>query len=138
MSLPHAYKTGVSCFLGQFCCLRTAQGLCGAPHTFAQLKDFVGGPFPSPNAEPAIFGITESDSGASAYESFFDDDSGSNELLETQISFLHEHYFPQIKWGDLVGSVIWPSWLNYVLMFRWGLFVDWVLLMCLLGPSAPG
>ena len=43
---PHAYKTGFSCFLGQFCYLRMAQGLCGAPHTFAQLKDYVGGPIP--------------------------------------------------------------------------------------------
>ena len=43
---PHAYKTGFSCYLGQFCYLRMAQGLCGAPHTFAQLKDYVGGPIP--------------------------------------------------------------------------------------------
>ena len=98
---PHAYKTGFSCFLGQFCYLRMAQGLCGAPHTFAQLKDYVGGPIPSPNAEPAIFGITESDAGASAYESFFDDDSGSDESLEAQIQFLHNHYFPRIKWARL-------------------------------------
>ena len=109
----------------QFCYLRIAQGLCRAPHTFAQLKDYVGGPIPLPNAEPAIFGITESDSGASAYESFVDDDSGSNASLEIKARFLHESYFPGIKWADLVGSVIWLSLLNYVLMFRWKLFVDW-------------
>ena len=79
MYLPHAYKTGFSCFLGQFCYLRMPQGLCGEPHTFAQLKGYVGWPISLPNAEPAIFGITESDSGASAYESFYDD-SGSNVL----------------------------------------------------------
>ena len=124
MSPPHAYKTGFSRFLGQFFYLWMAQGLCGAPHTFVQLKDYMGGPIPSPNAEPAVFDITESESGASAYESFFDDDSGSNELLETQACFLHERYFPRIKWAYLVGNVIWPSLLNYVL-FRWKLFVDW-------------
>ena len=69
--------------------------------------------------------FTESDSGASAYESFVDDDSGSNEMLETQDRVLHERYFLRIKWADLVGSVIWLSLLNYVLMFRWKLFVDW-------------
>ena len=66
MYLPHAYKTGFSCFLGQFCYLRMAQGLCGAPHTFAQLKDYMGASIPSPNPEPAVFDIMESDSGASA------------------------------------------------------------------------
>ena len=78
-----------------------AQGLCGAPHTFAQLKDYVGGPIPSPDPEPAIFGITESEFGASAYESFFDCDSGSNETVETQVHFLHNHYFPRIKWARM-------------------------------------
>ena len=63
-----------------------------------------------------------------------------NESLEIQIHFLHEYYFLRIKWADLVGSVIWPSMLDYVLMFRWKLFVDWfwigsglVLALCLLG-----
>ena len=100
----------------------------------------MGGPIPSPNAEPDGFDITESDSGASANELFFNDDSGSNESLETQARFLHERYFPRNKRADLVGSVIWPSLLNYVLMFRWKLFVDWfwigfgfVLGLCLLG-----
>ena len=60
-----------------------AQELCGAPYTFAQLKDYVGGPIPLPDPEPAIFGITESEYGASAYESFFDDDSRSNVTVET-------------------------------------------------------
>ena len=46
-------------------------------------------------------GITESDAGASAYESFFDDDTGSNESLEAQIRFLHDHNFPRIKWVRL-------------------------------------
>ena len=55
-------------------CFRTAEGPHGRTH-------------PSPNAETAIFGITESDTGAPAYESFFDDDSGSNETIETQIYF---------------------------------------------------
>ena len=45
MRPPHEYKTG------QFCYLKMAQGLCGAPHTFAQLKGYVGGHIPSPNAE---------------------------------------------------------------------------------------
>ena len=100
----------------------------------------MGGPIPSPNAEPAVFDITESDSGASAYESFFDDDLGSDESLETQARFLHERDFPWIKWADLIGSVIWPSFLNYGFMFQLKLFVDWfwigfgfVLCLCLLG-----
>ena len=29
------------------------------PHTFAQLKDYVGGPIPLPNAKPTLFGIPE-------------------------------------------------------------------------------
>lgn len=82
---PHAYKTGFSCSLGRFCYLRMALVLCGAPHTFAQLKDYVGRSIPSPNAELAIFGTIELELGASAYESFFDDDSSSNETMEAQI-----------------------------------------------------
>ena len=101
MHQPHAYKTGFSCFLGQFCYLRMAQGLCGSPHAFAQLEDYVGGPIPSPDSEPAILDITESEHGTSAYEPFFDDDSGSNETVETQVRFLHEQYFPRIKWARL-------------------------------------
>ena len=58
-------------------------GLCGAPRTFAQLKYYMGGLIPLPNADPAIFGIMESDSGASAYKSIFDDNLGSTESLET-------------------------------------------------------
>ena len=61
----------------------------------------MGGPIPSPITKPAIFGIIKSDTGTTAYESFFDDDSGSNESLEAQIRFLHDHYFPRIKWACL-------------------------------------
>ena len=60
-----------------------------------------------------------------------------NESLEIQIHFLHEHYFLRIKWADLVGSVIWPSLLNYVLMFRWKLFVDLFLLCAYSARSYP-
>ena len=74
----------------------------GPPGTSRRLRGAIPYfPDASPDAEPAIFGITESDYGASAYESFFDDDPGSNETVEAQVRFLHEQYFPRIKWACL-------------------------------------
>jgi len=51
MYRPHAYKTAFSLILGQFTYLRMGQGLTGAPHTYAQMKDLVMGPIPEPSGE---------------------------------------------------------------------------------------
>jgi len=51
MYRPHAYKTAFSSILGQFAYLRMGQGLTGAPHTYAQLKDLVMGAIPEPRGE---------------------------------------------------------------------------------------
>ena len=40
---PHAFKTAFSTVLGQFAYVRMGQGLSGAPHTYAQLKNLARG-----------------------------------------------------------------------------------------------
>jgi hypothetical protein len=100
MHRPHAYKSAFSCVLGQFAYLRMGQGLTGAPHTYAQLKDIMSGPIPAPHAEEPISG----DSGDAAFMSFFDDDMGAGVSFEAQWDFLHHKYFPRVSWSKLTLS----------------------------------
>jgi len=98
MYRPHAFKTAFSSVLGQFVYLRMGQGLTGAPHTYAQLKDLVMGPIPEPMGERPLSGETED----FAFMTFFDDDMGANTSFETQLGFLHDHYFPRMHWAKMV------------------------------------
>ena len=95
---PHAYKTAFSSILGQFAYLRMGQGLTGAPHMYAQLKDLVMGLIPEPRGERPLAGKTEE----FAFMTFFDDDMGATTSFETQLNFLHEQYFPRMHWAKLV------------------------------------
>jgi hypothetical protein len=47
------------------------QGLSGAPHTYARVKDIALGRVLCPNSEDAISGLSEG--GSSVFVSFFDD-----------------------------------------------------------------
>jgi len=67
---PHAFKTAFSTVLGQFAYLRMGQGLSGAPHTYAQLKDLAMGHIPEPHPEDSLTG----DRKDGAFHTFFDDD----------------------------------------------------------------
>jgi hypothetical protein len=98
MYRPHAFKTAFSSVLGQFAYLRMGQGLTGAPHTYAQLKDLVMGSIPEPFGEQPLAGETEE----FAFMTFFDDDMGATISFETQLDFLHRHYFPRMHWARLV------------------------------------
>jgi len=98
MYWPHAYKTAFSSILGQFAYLRMGQGLTGAPHTYAQLKDLVKGPIPEPRGECPLAGKTKE----FAFMIFFDDDMGATTSFETQLNFLHDQYFPRMHWAKLV------------------------------------
>jgi hypothetical protein len=98
MYRPHAFKTAFSSVLGQFAYLRMGQGLTGAPHTYAQLKDLVMGPIPEPMGERPLSGETEE----FAFMTFFDDDMGATTSFEAQLEFLHHHYFPRMHWARLV------------------------------------
>jgi len=98
MYWPHAYKTAFSSILGQFAYLRMGQGLTGAPHTYAQLKDLVMGPIPEPRGERPLAGETKE----FAFMTFFDDDMGRTTSFEAQLNFLHNQYFPRMHWAKLV------------------------------------
>jgi len=98
MYRPHAYKTVFSSILEQFAYLRMGQGLTGAPHTYAQLKDLVRGPIPEPSGERPLAGETKE----FTFMTFFDDDMGATTSFEAQLNFLHDQYFPQIHWAKLV------------------------------------
>ena len=95
---PHAFKTAFSTVLGQFAYLRMGQGLSGAPHTYAQLKDLAMGHIPEPQAEESLTGDRED----GAFHTFFDDDLGADTTFENQMRFLHERYFPRLHWARLV------------------------------------
>jgi len=98
MYQPHAYKTAFSSVLGQFAYLRMGQGLTGAPHTYAQLKDLVMGPIPELMGERPLTGESEE----FEFMTFFDDDMGATKSFKSQMEFLHEHYFPHMHWAKLV------------------------------------
>jgi len=87
-----------SSILGQFAYIRMGQGLTGAPHTYAQLKDLVMGPIPKPRGERPLADETEE----FAFMTFFDDDMGATTSFETQLKFLHDQYFPRMHWAKLV------------------------------------
>jgi len=98
MYQPHAYKTAFSSVLGQFAYLRMGQGLTGAPHTYAQLKDLVMGPIPELMGERPLTGESEE----FEFMTFFDDDMGATKSFKSQMEFLQEHYFPHMHWAKLV------------------------------------
>ena len=95
---PHAFKTAFSTVLGQFAYLRMGQGLSGAPHTYAQLKDLATGHIPKPHSEDSLTGDRED----GAFHTFFDDHLGADTTFENQMGFLHERYFPRLHWAKLV------------------------------------
>jgi len=95
---PHAFKTAFSTILGQFAYLRMGQGLWGAPHTYAQLKDLSMGHIPELHPEDSLTGDWED----GAFHTFFDDDLGADTTFENQMRFLHERYFPRLHWAKLV------------------------------------
>jgi hypothetical protein len=95
LALEHAYKTAFPSLLGQFCYLRMGQGLTGAPGTYSRLKDLFAAPIPAPCAEPGL------DGGGVGFECFQDDDIGAFETFTDQLRFLHERYFPRLKWAGL-------------------------------------
>ena len=93
----HAYKTAFDTPMGQYNYLRMGQGLAGAPQMYTRLKDIFAEPIPGPNPELAL-----NDTGIpSAFETFVGDDYGVHRSFEDQFQFLHEHYFPRLRWSGL-------------------------------------
>ena len=97
MYQPHAYKTAFSSILGQFASLLMGQGLTGAPHNYAQLKDVVMGPIPEPLGEQPLSGETEDFTFMT-----FDNNMGAMASFDAQLDFLHDQYFPRMHWAKLV------------------------------------
>jgi len=95
---PHAFKTAFRTIPGQFAYLRMGQGLSGAPHTYAQLKDLATGHIPELHPEDSLTGDRED----GAFHTFFVDDLGADTTFENQMRFLHERYFPRLHWAKLV------------------------------------
>lgn len=93
---PHAYKTAFNTLLGQFYYLRMPMGLTGAPATYARLKDLTFGPIPEPRGEPAALPPEEV-----VFKYFCDDDYGASHSFLPLLSFLHQTYFPRIRWARL-------------------------------------
>ena len=93
---PHAYKLGFAAYNGHYCYLRMGQGITGGPGTYSRLKDIVTGPIPTPDAEPPL-----TDASSSFFDHFVDDDVGGARTFEDMFQFLHEHYFPRLKWARL-------------------------------------
>ena len=88
---PHAYRTWLSTYKGQWQHLRMGQGLSGAPQTYTRMKDIFGGYIPVPNPEPTL-----NKSSSAAFECFVDDDFGAHPDFFSQFEFLHNHYFPRL------------------------------------------
>ena len=66
------------------------QGLSGAPHTYAQLKDLAMGHIPEQHPEDSLTRDRED----GAFHTYFDDDVGAGTSFENQMRFLHTKYFP--------------------------------------------
>ena len=96
LAQEHAYKTGFGTHRGQYYYLRMGQGLSGAPQTYTRLKDYLAGPIPKPNAEPALENFAIEDG---SFQFFMDDDFGAHRDLFSQWRFLHDGYFPRLAWG---------------------------------------
>jgi len=95
---PHSYKTAFTSILRQFAYLQMGQGLTGAPHTYAQLKDLVMGPIPELRRERPLAGETK----VFAFMTIYDNDMGATSSFQRQMNFLHDHYFPRMHWAKLV------------------------------------
>ncbi|RDW59800.1 hypothetical protein BP6252_12887 [Coleophoma cylindrospora] len=100
---PHQYKTGFHSSLGQFCYTVMGQGLTGACGTYARLKDTVTGPIPEPQSEEAL---QDCNPGHTCFSHFVDDDYGAADTFENLLDFLHDHYFPRVKWAKLTLNPI--------------------------------
>ena len=98
---PHAYKTTFNTLLGQFYYLRMPMGLTGAPATYARLKDITFGPIPSPQPEPAVITSLLSSKSPVTFKYFCNDDYGASPDFLSLLQFLHDIYFPQIRWAPL-------------------------------------
>lgn len=93
----HAYKTGISTAMGQYCYLRMGQGLTGSPGTYTHMKDIATGPIPEPDPEPAL----PRASPGVVFEHFVDDDLGGGKTFQDLFNFMHHHYFPRLAWAKL-------------------------------------
>lgn len=97
LDLQDAWKTAFPTDQGQVCYLRMGQGLCGSPRTYSLLKMTACGPIPAPHPEPALWDVSDD----VAFRYFMDDDVGGATSVDILFQFLHEHYFPRLKWAKL-------------------------------------
>lgn len=97
LDLEDAWKTAFPTDQGQVCYLRMGQGLCGSPRTYSLLKMTACGPIPAPHPEPALWDVSDE----VAFRYFMDDDVGGATSVDILFQFLHEHYFPRLKWAKL-------------------------------------
>ena len=94
----HCYKLGFSSSEGQFCYKRMGQGCTGGAGTYARLKDIITAEVPAPDGEPSLSQCMPDEA---YFEHYMDDDLGGAKTLDALIRFLHDHYFPRLKWARL-------------------------------------
>jgi hypothetical protein len=79
------------------------QGLRGAPHTYTQFTDLVFGPLPKSETQAKMDSIigTYAEGG---FSPFMDDHLGGFKDFDSQFKFLHEKYFPRVRFGPIALS----------------------------------